>query len=60
MVPLIGARRRDRLAESLDALQVDLSAQQLAAIEQAVPPEAVAGQRYPEAQLAHMDSERPS
>jgi len=58
MVPLIGARRRDRLAESLGALQVRLSEAQLAEIERAVPPGAAAGARYPEAQLAHMDSER--
>ncbi len=58
IVPLIGARRRDRLAESLGALQVSLSAQQVAEIEQAIPADAAAGQRYPEAQLMHMDSER--
>ena len=59
IVPLIGARRRDRLAEALGALEIRLSAEQLLEIERAVPPESVAGQRYPEAQLAHMDSERP-
>jgi aryl-alcohol dehydrogenase-like predicted oxidoreductase len=59
IVPLIGARRRDRLAESLEALASRLSPQQMVEIEQAVPPDAAAGQRYPEAQLAHMDSERP-
>jgi aryl-alcohol dehydrogenase-like predicted oxidoreductase len=58
IVPLIGARRRDRLAESLGALSVELSEEQLAEIERAVPPDAAAGERYPEAQLAHMDSER--
>jgi aryl-alcohol dehydrogenase-like predicted oxidoreductase len=58
IVPLIGARHRDRLAESLGALTVRLSEEQLAEIERAVPPDAVAGARYPEAQLAHMDSER--
>jgi aryl-alcohol dehydrogenase-like predicted oxidoreductase len=58
VVPLIGARRRDRLRESLGALAVKLSPQQLAEIERAVPPNAAAGGRYPEAQLAHMDSER--
>lgn len=58
IVPLIGARRRDRLAESLGALAIRLSPDQLMEVEQAVPPEAAAGQRYPEAQLAHMDSER--
>jgi aryl-alcohol dehydrogenase-like predicted oxidoreductase len=59
VIPLIGARRRDRLAESLGALAVRLSPEQMAEIEQAVPPGAAAGQRYPEVQLAHMDSERP-
>ena len=58
MVPILGARRRAQLLESLGALEVRLDAAQLAAIEQAVPPEAVAGARYPEAHLAHMDSER--
>ncbi len=58
IVPVIGARRRDRLAESLGALRVRLSPAQLAEIERAVPPGAAAGERYPEAQLAHMDSER--
>jgi len=59
IVPLIGARRRDRLAESLGALPIRLSPEQMAEIERAVPPDAAAGQRYPEAQLSHMDSERP-
>jgi len=58
IVPLIGARRRDRLAESLGALSVRLTPEQLAEIERAVPPDAAAGARYPDAQLAHMDSER--
>jgi aryl-alcohol dehydrogenase-like predicted oxidoreductase len=58
MVPIVGARRREQLLESLGALEVRLDEAQLAAIEQAVPPEAVAGARYPEAHLAHMDSER--
>jgi aryl-alcohol dehydrogenase-like predicted oxidoreductase len=58
MVPLIGARRRERLAESLAAMDVTLSEAQLAEIERAMPAAAAAGARYPEAQLAHMDSER--
>jgi pyridoxine 4-dehydrogenase len=58
IVPLIGARRRDRLAESLGALSARLSEEHLAEIERAVPPDAAAGERYPQAQLAHMDSER--
>ncbi|MGH8289736.1 MAG: aldo/keto reductase [Steroidobacteraceae bacterium] len=58
IVPLIGARRRDQLTESLGALRVILTAEQMADIERAVPPEAVAGARYPEVHLQHMDSER--
>ena len=58
IVPLVGARRRERLEESLGALALSLSADDLAAIEAAVPAGAAAGERYPEAQVAHMDSER--
>lgn len=58
IVPLIGARRRDRLAESLAALDVTLTAQDIAAIEQAIPKGAAAGTRYAEMQMAHLDSER--
>ncbi|MEV5276468.1 aldo/keto reductase [Streptomyces sp. NPDC052811] len=57
IVPLVGARRRDRLTEALGALDVDLSTDDLAAIEAAVPAGAAAGDRYPEAQMAHLDSE---
>ncbi|MFE4868469.1 aldo/keto reductase [Streptomyces sp. NPDC056682] len=57
IVPLVGARRRDRLTEALGALDVDLSPDDLAAIEAAVPAGAAAGDRYPEAQMAHLDSE---
>lgn len=58
IVPLIGARRRDRLAEALGALDVVLSTDDLAAIERAVPPDAAAGDRYPAQQMAMLDSER--
>jgi aryl-alcohol dehydrogenase-like predicted oxidoreductase len=58
IVPLVGARRRDRLTESLGANDLTLSADNLADIEAAVPQEAVAGGRYAEMILAHMDSER--
>jgi pyridoxine 4-dehydrogenase len=57
IVPLVGARRRDRLAEALGALDVKLSADGLAELSEALPPGAAAGERYPAAALAHMDSE---
>ncbi|MFP2906411.1 aldo/keto reductase [Pyxidicoccus sp. 3LFB2] len=58
IIPLIGARRRDRLSEALGALEVPLTAEDLARIERAVPPEAVAGERYDKHQMAMLDSER--
>ncbi|MEV7613698.1 aldo/keto reductase [Streptomyces sp. NPDC089799] len=57
IVPLIGARRRDRLAEALGALEVQLDPEDLAAVEAAVPAGSAAGERYPAAQMAHLDSE---
>lgn len=58
IIPLVGARRRERLEEALDALEVSFDAEDLAAIEAAVPRGAAAGGRYPEPMLAHLDSER--
>jgi aryl-alcohol dehydrogenase-like predicted oxidoreductase len=58
IVLLLGARRRDRLAEALGALDVKLSADDLAKLAKALPPGAAAGERYPAAALAHMDSEK--
>ncbi|MEV4579129.1 aldo/keto reductase [Nonomuraea jabiensis] len=58
IVPLVGARRRERLAEALGALDVSLSAEDLAAIEAVVPEGAAAGSRYAEAQMSMLDSER--
>ena len=59
IVPLVGARRRDRLSEALGALDVKLTDPHLTALDKAFPPGVAAGARYPEAQLAHMDSEKP-
>jgi aryl-alcohol dehydrogenase-like predicted oxidoreductase len=58
IVPLVGARRRDRLAEALGSTAVVLSRDDIAAIEQAVPKGAAAGARYPESQMAMLDSEK--
>ncbi|MFL6055759.1 MAG: aldo/keto reductase [Actinoallomurus sp.] len=57
IVPLIGARRRDRLDEALAALDVELSDADLDAIERAVPAGAAAGDRYAAPQMAMLDSE---
>jgi aryl-alcohol dehydrogenase-like predicted oxidoreductase len=58
IIPLIGTKRRDRLAEALQALDLGLSVDELAAIEAAVPDGAVAGDRYDAAQMGALDSER--
>jgi aryl-alcohol dehydrogenase-like predicted oxidoreductase len=58
IVPLVGARRRDRLGEALGALDVTLTDEDLASIERIVPKGAAAGERYPSAQMAMLDSER--
>jgi aryl-alcohol dehydrogenase-like predicted oxidoreductase len=58
IVPLVGTTRRDRLAEAIGALELELSEDDLAAIEHAVPPGAAAGGRYDERQMAMLDSER--
>jgi aryl-alcohol dehydrogenase-like predicted oxidoreductase len=60
IVPLIGARTRDRLTESLGALDVRLSAGELARMEQAVPLGAAAGDRYDRWGMSMLDSEKPS
>ncbi len=58
VVPLVGARTRKQLEESVGALALALTPAEVAAIETAVPASAVAGTRYAEAQMAHLDSER--
>ena len=56
--PLVGARRRDRLAEAVAATQLSLSAEQIARIDAAVPVGSVRGERYPAHGMATLDSER--
>jgi aryl-alcohol dehydrogenase-like predicted oxidoreductase len=58
IVPLIGSRRRNQLQEALGALELHLSEDELAQIEAAIPPDAVAGDRYDAGQMAMLDSER--
>ncbi|WP_329066715.1 aldo/keto reductase [Streptomyces sp. NBC_01429] len=54
IVPLVGARTRDRLAEALPALELELGADELAEIEKAVPPGAARGDRYPTAFMSSL------
>ncbi len=58
IVAQIGARTRERLDEALGAPALKLGAEDLAELEQAMPADAAAGERYPEAQMRTLDSER--
>ena len=58
IVPLVGARRPERVAEAVEALASGLDAAQLAELEAAIPPDAIEGERYAPAQMAMLDSER--
>jgi aryl-alcohol dehydrogenase-like predicted oxidoreductase len=58
IVPLMGARTRAQIAESLAALEIKLTREEVSAIEAAVPAAAVAGTRYDEHQMRVLDSEK--
>ncbi len=57
-VPLVGSRTRAQLADALGALDKPLSPDEVAAVERALAPDAIVGSRYPDAAMAHLDSER--
>jgi aryl-alcohol dehydrogenase-like predicted oxidoreductase len=56
--PVLGARRRDQLSETLGALDVNLTAADIAELERIVPKDAAAGERYPAQQMHSLDSEK--
>ena len=58
IVPVIGARTRRQLEESLAALEIELTAGEIARLEEAIPASEVAGSRYAETQMRGLDSER--
>ncbi|GHJ39371.1 aldo/keto reductase [Streptomyces sp. TS71-3] len=55
IVPLVGARTRERLAEALPAMELHLTADDFAEIEKAVPLGAARGDRYPSALMSGLD-----
>jgi aryl-alcohol dehydrogenase-like predicted oxidoreductase len=57
IVPLVGARRRERLTESLGAAEIMLSTDDLDLIGKAIPAGAASGGRYADFLLQGMDSE---
>lgn len=58
IVPLVGARKRTQLQDGLLATKLQLTVDDLERIEAAVPAGAAAGERYPAAQMSHLDSEQ--
>lgn len=58
IVPLLGARKVAQMEEALGALSLELSPEELAKLEETVPAEKVAGQRYDKHSMAHLDSEK--
>ncbi|MCK1397882.1 aldo/keto reductase [Bradyrhizobium sp. 4] len=60
IVPLVGARTRNRLSEALGAAKVTLTPAHLALLAKAFPPDVAAGTRYAAEQMAHLDSEKPA
>ena len=58
VIPTIGARTPEQLRDMLGALDVTLTAEDLAAIEGAVPANDVAGARYPAQMMKSLDSEQ--
>ncbi len=58
VVALVGARSRERLDEALGALSLELGVDDMLALERAIPPDGAIGERYPEPQMATLDSER--
>jgi aryl-alcohol dehydrogenase-like predicted oxidoreductase len=58
IVPVIGARTRKQLEESLAALEIQLTNDEIARLEEAIPASEVAGSRYAETQMRSLDSER--
>lgn len=51
IVPIPGTKRRKYLQENIGALEVDLTNEDLARIDEVVPKDAFAGSRYPEAMM---------
>lgn len=58
IVPILGARTVKQVEEALGALDLKLKADDVAALEEAVPAAQIAGTRYDKVAMTHLDSER--
>ncbi len=57
-VPVVGSKRASQVEEALSAAQIQLSNEDVRRLEQAIPPDAVAGARYAEPLMRMLDSEK--
>jgi len=55
VIPLMGSRTRAQLSDAIGALEVELTAEDHARIDAAIPPGSIAGTRYAEAQMRQVD-----
>jgi aryl-alcohol dehydrogenase-like predicted oxidoreductase len=58
LIPLLGARTVVQVEEAVAALAHPLSAADMFELETLIPNDAIAGTRYPEPMMQHLDSER--
>lgn len=58
IVPLLGARTVAQIEETVGAIGIVLTVEEIARLEAAVPAEKVAGARYDKHSMAHLDSEK--
>ena len=58
IVPIPGTKRRRYLEENVGAMEIALSGEDLAALDEAFPPESVAGERYPPESMRLIEGER--
>ena len=58
IVPLIGARTVKQVEEAFAAFKLELSDEEVASLEDAVPAEKIMGTRYDKQAMTHLDSER--
>jgi aryl-alcohol dehydrogenase-like predicted oxidoreductase len=55
VIPLVGTSRADHVERNLDALEVDLDEDELAALDEGFPVGATAGDRYPPEMMGSLD-----
>lgn len=58
IIPVIGSRTREQLSDTISALDIKLTPEDITDIEMAVPNGSTAGERYAPQQMAHLDSEK--